>query len=342
MPPPRIALFGDGLVDGSALPDAQSLPYLLSAARPDLQVLDLGLGFESSDQVLTRDRDATELHLTAAVIWVGTYDPKAGNSAQQYAQDMARLLDDFKGTPVILLPPVTIPGGRNASPYADALTQVASQHDMTVTDISAVMRMADWSADGQTLGPTADAGLARRLEPLLPGVQPTARAPKRAVLIGDSLSYGAELPEPQDLPSVLRTLRPDLDVVDTAVGGQESADALSRLRQFRLLHADEAVIWVGTQDADDGVPVSQFRDNLTRLVAGMAPARVILVTPIGDYSADPRAFLPYAAATRQLAQQRGLGLIDLGDPPRSDYVSDGVHLDAAAEARVAAQYAKLL
>lgn len=338
VPQRRIALFGDGLIDGNGLPDAQSLPYRLAAARPDTVFVDLGLGFESSDKVLTRDRDATELHLDAAVIWVGTYDAQAGNSAQQYAADMSRLLGDFKGVPVIVLPPVTLPRGRDAGPYVAALRQITP-----VADISGVMHSAGWQPDGRTLDAATDAALAATLAGLLPPlVQPDAPPQKRVALIGDSLSYGSELDPPQDLPSVLRSLRPDLDVIDTALGGQESGDALARVRQFRLLHADEAVIWLGTQDADDAVPVAQFRDNVTALVRALAPARTILVTPVPDYSADPRAFLPYAAATRQVAQQLGVQLVDLGDPPQSQYLSDGVHFDAAADAQVAAQEAKLL
>jgi len=345
-PQHRVALFGDGLVDGNGLPDAQSLPYLLAAARPDLLLLDLGLTYESSDKVLARDRDATEQHLDAAVIWVGTYDPAAGNSAQQYAQNMAQLLDDFKGTHVVLLPPVTLPGGRSAAPYAAALAQVAAQRGVTVTDISPAMRSADWQGDGRDLGPNADAALAPLLEQLLPAPsQPAVAAPppgKRVVLIGDSLSYGSELDPPQDLPNQIRALSPDLDVVDTAVGGQESADALSRLRQFRLLHADVAVIWIGTQDADDGVPVARFEDNVRRLAAGLAPARIVLATPIADYSVSATGFMPYAAATRDLARQLGATLVDMGDPAESQYQSDGVHLDAAAEAQAAAEEARAI
>ena len=309
-----------------------------------MQILDLGLGAESSDKVLSRDRDATEQHLAAAVVWVGTYDPAAGNSAQQYAQNMAQLLDAFRGTPVILLPPVTLPGGRSAAPYATVLQQVASQRNLGVTNLGPVLQHADWQADGRRLGANADAALATLLGTALSGVHGSVAAPpgRRVALVGDSLTYGSELDPPQDLPSVLRSLRPDLDVIDTAAGGQESGDALARARQFRLLHADEAVVWLGTQDADDGVPVAQFRDNLTALARALAPATVILVTPVPDYSADPRAFLPYAAATRQLAAQLNVALVDLGDPPQSQYLSDGMHFDAAADAQVAAREAKLL
>jgi lysophospholipase L1-like esterase len=178
-----------------------------------------------------------------------------------------------------------------------------------------------------------------------PVSQPTSTPPpppRRVALIGDSLSYGSGLEPPQDLPNALRKLRPDLDVIGMGIGGQESGDLLARVREFQLLHADEAVVWIGGQDADDGVPVSSFRDNLDKLIAALAPARVLLVTPIADYAVGADLYRPFVTATRALAQSHGLTLIDVGAFPRSAYQDDATHLDAANEARVAAQYAQAL
>ena len=177
-----------------------------------------------------------------------------------------------------------------------------------------------------------------------PAASASGAAPprKRVALIGDSLTYGSGLAAPQDLPSVLRKLRPDLDVISVAVGGQQSADLVGRVRQFRLLHADEAVVWIGGQDADDRVNVESFRGNLDKLVTALAPARVVLVTPIADYAVGGTLFLPFAAATRDLAHQRGVPLVDLDNIPRSSYLSDNTHLDAATERRIAVLYAKAL
>jgi lysophospholipase L1-like esterase len=341
----RIALLGDGLIDGNGLPDDQCLACVLAGNRQDLLVLDLGLGHDSSARVLTRFRDATEQHLDAAVIWVGTYDAAAGLSPEQYGSNMGRLLDAFKGTRVILLPPITLQGGHDAAPYVAALQSVAAQHGTAVTDIASVINGADWQSGGEDLGPNADASLAALLSTTLApaAASPSASPPrKRVVLIGDSLTYGSGLEPPQDLPSAVRALRPDLDVIATAVGGQESGDVLGRARQFRLLHAAVAVIWIGGQDADDGVPVSSFRDNVTRLVAALKPVTVFLVPPIADYAVSATGYVPFAAATRDLAAQLGAGLIDVGTYPRSAYQDDATHLDASSEAQVASLYAKAL
>jgi hypothetical protein len=155
----RIALLGDGLLDGTGLPDTQCLPILLGRARQEFLIVDLGIGHESSDKVLTRVRDASEQHLDAAVIWVGSYDAAAGNSPKQYAASMAAILDAFKGTRVVLLPPIAVPGGADVGPYAAALAQVATQRGIAVADISAITRNPDWQSGAQDLGPNADAAL---------------------------------------------------------------------------------------------------------------------------------------------------------------------------------------
>jgi lysophospholipase L1-like esterase len=165
---------------------------------------------------------------------------------------------------------------------------------------------------------------------------------RRVVMLGDSLTYGSGLEAPQDPPSVVRRLRPELDVIGMAVGGTASSDLVGRTRQFRLLHPDEAVIWVGSQDADEQVPLSTYRDNMEKLLAALAPARVVLVTPIADYAVGASLYVPYAAATRDLARAHNLPLVDLGSVPRSAYQADATHLDAANAARVAGMIARAL
>jgi lysophospholipase L1-like esterase len=159
----QVVLFGDGLVDGYGLPDEQSLPVLLGKARPDLLLVDLGLGYETSDKLVARVRDATELHADAVVLWAGTYDAGQTISAQQYAANVGALLDQLQGTRVLLLPPLALPGGRDVAAYTAALNRVAAQHGLTVTDVSAALSSPDWQASGQDLGPRANAAMAALL-----------------------------------------------------------------------------------------------------------------------------------------------------------------------------------
>jgi hypothetical protein len=163
-PQRRAALYGDGLLDGYGLPDAQSLPVILARARPDLLVVDQGLGHETSDKLPLRVRDATEAHLDVVVVWGGSYDAAAGITADQYAISMGTLLDAFKGTRVILLPPIVMQtGGGSVAPYRAALDRVAAQHGLSVTPIDSTLAGADWQDGGQDLGPKADAALAAML-----------------------------------------------------------------------------------------------------------------------------------------------------------------------------------
>jgi hypothetical protein len=159
-PQRRVALLGDGLLDGRGLPDAQCAPVLLAKGRPDLLVLDLGLGHESSRQVVSRMHDADEQTLDEVVVWVGSYDAASGESPQQYAADMAVLLDAFHGTKVLLLAPVTPRGEPDAAPYAAALAPVAAQRGIAVADVSSLIHGGDWQGTSQDLGPDADAALA--------------------------------------------------------------------------------------------------------------------------------------------------------------------------------------
>lgn len=180
------------------------------------------------------------------------------------------------------------------------------------------------------------------VQPQNPQTLPAVPQRRRVVLAGDSLLYGSGLEPPQDLPSALAALRPELDVIDTAVGGSGSADVLSRTRQLRLLHADEAVLWIGGQDADDKVPLAAYRANLEQIIAALSPARIVLVTPVADYATSPSGFAPYAAAVRDIAAAQHLQLVDLGSLPRGQYQADGQHLDAATDAAVARQISAAL
>jgi hypothetical protein len=164
----RVALYGDGMLDGNGLADQQALPVLLSKARPDLLVIDLGLGHETSDKVGFRIRDATQARPDVVVVWAGSYDAAGGLSPQKYASDMGSILDALKGTQVILLPPVGLSsGGGDVTPYAVILNKVAAQHGVTVTDITEVMTRADWQDGGQDLGSKANAALAALLGKML-------------------------------------------------------------------------------------------------------------------------------------------------------------------------------
>jgi acyl-CoA thioesterase-1 len=162
-PQRRVVLFGDGMIDGYGLPDDRSLPMLLAKARPDLLLVDLGLGHETSAQLGARVRDATQPRPDAVVLWTGSYDSASGIGAQQYAGNVGALLDSLKGIRVVLLPPLSLPNGPDVSAYAVELDRVAAQHGVSVLDASSALSAPDWLDSGQELGPRTDAALAALL-----------------------------------------------------------------------------------------------------------------------------------------------------------------------------------
>ena len=164
---------------------------------------------------------------------------------------------------------------------------------------------------------------------------PARSTPRRLVLFGDSLIYATGLPAGEDFAAVISRDRPDLDVLDAGVPGNRTSDALARTRNVTDSHPAVVVIWLGTNDAVTDFPVESFAAELTQILDLLQPAREVLVTPINVRLA-PQAYKPYAEAVRQIAAQRGIGLVDL-EPviTANDYIFDGVHLNAAAVVRVA-------
>jgi lysophospholipase L1-like esterase len=162
---------------------------------------------------------------------------------------------------------------------------------------------------------------------------PSARV--RVVLFGDSLLYGGPLPASQDFYSVMSTDRPDLDVLNMAIGGNDAAGLLYRLHDVTDAHPDVVVLWIGTNDAGYGVPQSKFHDEMEQLVGGLAPARVVLVTPMQD-PANPSTYLPYVDTVRGVATEHSLPLVDLaGKITAADYLPNDTHLTADAIQRCA-------
>jgi lysophospholipase L1-like esterase len=332
-------LYGDGLLDGNGLDDSSSLPVLLAAARPDLEVFDMGLGQERSAQVLERIRQASTARAAEVVLWAGSYDAAAGTPGADVGANVGHMLDALPGAQVTVILPLDLTTGADAPAYTAPLRATAAAHGARVLDAApALVPLPAGSAvdAGMNLTAAADAALAHLLDAGLAHTPGAATAAKHRVLLaGDSLVNGSMLPDAQSLPVVLATSRPDLDVVDEGVGGTTTTDLLSRLRQLRSVHADEVVLWIGTNDADQGIPVATFSSQLGAVVDALSPAKFVLVSPIPDYSTDPNAVPPYAQATRDLAGKRGLALVDVNAMVvHADYLDDGVHVNAAAEKRI--------
>lgn len=169
-----------------------------------------------------------------------------------------------------------------------------------------------------------------------------APAPTRVALLGDSLFASVGVPPEEGFTAVMSADRPDLEILNDGVSGAQTHDVLANVGTYTEASPAIAVVWIGTNDALAGVDTTVYTDQLNQLIDRLAPAQVILVTPIADLSA-PDVYRPYAEIVRQVAQARGLALVDLEgqiNPP--DFLPDGSHLTPPAIRRVAAMIEALV
>lgn len=124
-------------------------------------------------------------------------------------------------------------------------------------------------------------------------------APRRVLVLGDSLSSGYELPQGAGFPYILaRRLRADgfddVVVLDGAVAGDSTSDALARLSSALQYGADLVIVELGGNDMLDGEDIGRIFANLDRIIAisRAAGARVILAGIV----ALPNRGLAYKAA----------------------------------------------
>jgi acyl-CoA thioesterase I len=113
----------------------------------------------------------------------------------------------------------------------------------------------------------------------------TANAAKDArpllVCFGDSLTAGHGTEPGQSYPDYLQK---DLDrlhynyrVVNEGVSGDTTKDGLNRLREVLDLHPAIAVVEFGGNDGLRGIPISQSRANLDRIVGALQRAGIKVV-----------------------------------------------------------------
>lgn len=176
----------------------------------------------------------------------------------------------------------------------------------------------------------------------VPTPSPAPRRP-RVALFGDSLFYGSGLAIDQDYEHDLSRLRPDVDFVNDGYPGATSQDLFDRIRGVTEASPDTVVVWIGTNDALNGVGAGTFTRNLRSLLDMLVPARVVLVTPIADQS-NPGAVPPYIAAVKAVGAERKVPVVDLAGVVTSagDYQADGGHLNEAAALRVSQAVAAAL
>lgn len=195
----------------------------------------------------------------------------------------------------------------------------------------------------------------------------------KVVFFGDSITFagakeGGYIRRLEATWKELGDAVPRLDFVGAGVSGNKVPDLLARLdRDVLQQQPSLVVIYIGTNDVwhslhEKGTPLDRFRNGLLSLIAQIraAKAGVMLCTPaaIGELPRGENKLdgmlERYAAAIRAVAREQGCPLVDLRDlfvppvaareaaveqPPHKQQgilTSDGVHLNAAGNQRVAA------
>lgn len=187
-------------------------------------------------------------------------------------------------------------------------------------------------------------------QPAAPLPTPPARPPRAdALVLGDSISAEYGLPRGSGWVALLAAQWPQRRIVNASLSGDTSAGALARLPALLRSHRPQVLlIEIGGNDALRGLALAQTRANLLAMadLARAAGARVLLCgmqVPPNYGAAYAQGF---AAVYADVARSRKLrllpfllaGVADDPDPLRW-FQPDGIHPNAAAQARIAAHVA---
>ena len=145
-------------------------------------------------------------------------------------------------------------------------------------------------------------------------VQAQHRAKAPIVCMGDSVTAGDGA---GDLNYCKR-----IGGINSGVGGDTTVQGVARFEHDVLVYGPRTVlIAYGLNDPSNGIPVSQFRANVLKMIKVANPKRrrVILLTPnprpveyLGETKEQLNGKLyPYVLEIRRIARQQKLGVVDV-------------------------------
>ena len=168
-----------------------------------------------------------------------------------------------------------------------------------------------------------------------------AGQPLRIVVLGDSLVAGLGIKPSEAFPAQLeRALKERghaVEVINAGVSGDTTAGGLDRVGWAVPERTGAVILELGANDALRGLPVSEARENLARMVrlSQAAGARVLLVGMRIPPNYGPRYTEQFARVFPELATQYHLPLVPFLldkvalDPTRMQ--PDGMHPNARGE-----------
>ena len=178
-----------------------------------------------------------------------------------------------------------------------------------------------------------------------PPVSRTEDSRPKIVCLGDSLTAGLGLLEAQSYPSLLQNKIDaagfQYEVVNAGVSGDTSAGGLRRLDWVLQEDVRVLIVALGANDGLRGLPVSEMKQNLARIIDGARERHVLVI--LAGMEAPPNYGAEYAASFRGVYR-------DLAREYRTPFVpfllvrvagesslnqADGVHPNPAGAAIVA-------
>ena len=170
-------------------------------------------------------------------------------------------------------------------------------------------------------------------------------AKQTLLVMGDSLSAAYNLPAEQGWVGLtaqrMKQSHPHWQVVNASVSGETSAGGLSRLPAALKRHApDLVVIELGANDGLRGLPLSQTRSNLHRMVrlSKAEGAKVLLIGIRMPPNYGPAYTEGFAAIYTDLAKQEKTALLPFLLEPialdRGYFLPDQLHPNAKGQLKL--------
>lgn len=164
---------------------------------------------------------------------------------------------------------------------------------------------------------------------------------KKIVLFGDSITGGYINKENTDILERLTAKHlsnmgvPEHTLVNLGVNGNTSRNGLARVSEVLREDADIAVVFFGDNDAvDQKISVSEYKENLTRIIQQIGRKKVQLVSPSYIRVMDQEVLEDYVTAAGSAAGE-DTAFLDLYHhmkvyPGRNEFLQyDGLHLSEA-------------
>ena len=155
------------------------------------------------------------------------------------------------------------------------------------------------------------------------------RAPRTIVFFGDSVTFGYGVDTETEsfyalIGKIMKSgIYGDVLTVNAGVSGEDTSEALGRISTDLAAHnPDIVVIAFGLNDCQNKTMTpGKFRENINKMIEAIPSQTEILLATSNSFMETGQPFRkdfndllePYTKATRNIAREKGLTLIDVND-----------------------------